>query len=35
VMVTCGLSTVLLGVGGSCFRSEKILLVTLYVNLSG
>jgi hypothetical protein len=25
VMVTCGLSMVLLGVGGSCFRGEVIL----------
>ena len=35
VMVTGSLSTVFLGVGGSCFRDEVILLVNLYVNLSG
>ncbi len=34
-MITGDLSRVLLGVGGSCFRDEVIVLVTLYVNLSG
>ena len=35
VMGTGSLTMVLLRVGGSCFRGEVILLVNLYVNLSG
>jgi hypothetical protein len=33
VIVTCGLSGVLVGVGGSCFRGEVILNITLSLRI--